>query len=92
MRSWVAAHWTPGDLPGLALLIRLYDATERGQLVRAGELRMWLDSYGLTPKGVQDRRWLPPAVDAAPPAARAPERYRHLAVIDRPEAQGGSRG
>lgn len=61
MASWVAAHWTPTDLPGLRQLIRLYDQVERGEFQRSGELRLQMDTYGITPKGQQDRRWSPPA-------------------------------
>ena len=49
--SWFAAHWTAGDLPGLTMVARLYDACARGELVRAGELRLWLDAYGISPSG-----------------------------------------
>jgi len=58
--SWWAANWTPDDLPGLRLVIRLWDRVNRGDIKRAGELRQWLDSYGITPKGQQDRRWTKP--------------------------------
>ena len=83
MTSWIAAHWTPADLPGLRQLIRLYDQVERGQYVRIGELRLWSDTFGLTPKGRQDRRWLPPREDeraatSAPPLASP---YAHLKVV-----------
>jgi hypothetical protein len=30
MASWVAAFWTPDDLPGLRVVVRLYDQVERG--------------------------------------------------------------
>src|SRR5262245_42053258 len=55
--AWWAAHWIPGDVPGLRVLIRLYDLVLRGQSARAPELRQWLDTYGISPKGQQDRRW-----------------------------------
>jgi len=63
--SWFSAFWTPADLPGLRQMAKLYDVVDRGEkgsLSVAGELRLWLDSYGVTPKGQQDRRWKPPAV------------------------------
>jgi hypothetical protein len=63
MGTWVAAHWTPVDLPGLRQLIRLYDQVERGEFVRSGELRLEMDTYGITPKGQQDRRWAKPVED-----------------------------
>lgn len=60
LRAWFAAHWTPDDLPGLRQLIRLYDQVERGEFQRASELRLQMDTYGITPKGQQDRRWAAP--------------------------------
>jgi hypothetical protein len=32
----------------------------RGDMPRLAELRQLMDSYGITPKGQQDRRWLRP--------------------------------
>lgn len=61
MGAWFAAYWKPEDLPGLRTLVRLYDQVERGEFHRAGELRLQMDTYGITPKGQQDRRWKPPA-------------------------------
>jgi hypothetical protein len=62
--SWFAAHWSPEDLPGLRVVILLYDQVQRGEYVRAAELRLQMDTYGITPKGQQDRRWRrPPNVD-----------------------------
>jgi hypothetical protein len=87
MKSWVAAHWTPTDLPGLRQLVRLYDQVERGEFTRAGELRLAMDTYGITPKGQQDRRWSPPKEEetaAATPTAPTPSsssRYAHLRAI-----------
>lgn len=60
MGAWFAAHWTPDDLPGLRQLIRVYDQVERGEFQRANELRLQMDTYGITPKGQQDRRWARP--------------------------------
>lgn len=84
-RGWFAAHWTPTDLPGLRKVIRLYDATERGELHRSAELRMSMDNYGITPKGQQDRHWQPPKADEpAVPAPTAPSggRFAHLKVVN----------
>jgi hypothetical protein len=77
--AWWAAHWGPWDVPGLCVVVRLYDATERGDFARASEYRMWADTYGVTPKGRQDRRWLPPVDD--PPERSDPDRYRHLRAV-----------
>ena len=80
-RAWFAAHWTPDDLPGMRKVIRLYDATERGELQRSAELRMSCDNYGITPKGQQDRRWVAPR-DAAPEVSKAPDDpYARLHVV-----------
>ena len=68
--AWFAAHWTPDDLPGLRQVIRLYDQVERGEFQRASELRLQRDTYGITPKGQQDRRWARPDAAATPEAAK----------------------
>jgi hypothetical protein len=65
MGAWFAAHWTPDDLPGLRTLVRLYDQVERGEFQRANEVRLQMDTYGITPKGQQDRRWAPPVKEGA---------------------------
>lgn len=56
-KAWWAAHWNPEDLPALRQVIRIYDQVERGEFQRAPELRLQMDTYGITPKGQQDRRW-----------------------------------
>jgi hypothetical protein len=76
MRSWPAAHWTPGDLPALRVAIRLYDQVERGKFPRAAELRMWLDTLGISPKGQQDRRWRAPEHPPKPTAVERSARLR----------------
>jgi hypothetical protein len=82
MGGWFAAHWGPEDLPGLRQVVRLYDQVERGAFQRAGEVRLQMDGYGITPKGQQARRWQPP--DVAPAAARtSPDgRHRKLKVVE----------
>lgn len=82
VRAWFAAHWTPEDLPGLRVVIRLYDQVERGEFQRSAELRLQMDTYGITPKGQQDRRWARPKADEEhPAAATTPTPYAHLAVV-----------
>ena len=66
--SWFAAFWTASDVPGIRQMIRLYDQVERGEFGRAGELRLQMDTYGVTPKGQQDRRWKPPPESVIPVA------------------------
>lgn len=84
--AWFAAHWTPDDLPGLRIVIRMYDEVERGEFTRASELRQLLDNYGITPKGQQDRRWSAPKEESSPSPKRQPasgDLYAHLkAVVD----------
>lgn len=77
--AWWAAHWGPGDVPGVRAVVQLCDAVERGDFARASEYRLWADNYGITPKGRQDRRWLPPVVE--PPEVAEPDRYRHLRPV-----------
>ena len=80
MGAWFAAFWSPADLPGLRQLVRLYDQVERGEFQRASELRLQMDTYGITPKGQQDRRWKPPVVEA-PAAGSSGGRYSHLKAV-----------
>ena len=42
--TWVAAQWTPGDVPGLRVAIRPHDAVLGGRCSRTGELRLWQDT------------------------------------------------
>lgn len=83
MKAWFAAFWSPDDLPGLNHMILLYDQVQRGEFQRSAELRLTMDTYGVTPKGQQDRRWRPP-VKESKPAAVAPGRARYggLRVVD----------
>jgi hypothetical protein len=88
MGAWFAAHWTPEDVPGLRQLARLYDQLERGEYQRHGEYRLSADTYGITPKGQQDRRWIRPIEEAKPsPSPRKPrrasaDRFAHLRVVN----------
>jgi hypothetical protein len=83
LKAWFASHWTPDDLPGLRQLVRLYDQVERGEFQRAAELRLLMDTYGVTPKGAQDRRWVKPPAPVhdseRPETSSAP--YSHLRVV-----------
>lgn len=84
MAAWFASHWTPDDIPGLRQVIRLYDQVERGEFQRASELRLQMDTYGITPKGQQDRRWAAPkpVEEAERQTANAqPGRYAHLRAV-----------
>ncbi len=80
--AWFASHWTPDDVPALRQIVRLYDQVERGEYHRASELRLQMDTYGITPKGQQDRRWAPPKADEQAPAAVASgSQYAGLRVV-----------
>lgn len=81
MGAWFAAHWTPEDLPGLRTVVRLYDQVERGEFQRAAELRLQMDTYGITPKGQQDRRWKAPVEDGKAAAPVKSISRRRLKVV-----------
>lgn len=84
--SWFAAHWTPEDVPGLMIVILLWDQVARGEYQRSAELRLQMDGYGITPKGQDDRRWAKPTAEPDPEKKRASskasaERRRRLRVV-----------
>jgi hypothetical protein len=84
--AWFSAFWDPEDVPALRQLIRLYNEVEKGQFQRHAELRLAMDTYGITPKGQQDRRWQPmPAPEASEegPATQTTvaERRQRLRVV-----------
>lgn len=81
MGSWFASFWTPEDVPGLRQVIRLYDQVERGEFQRASELRLQMDTYGITPKGQQDRRWARPEPPKADEIAGEDSPYGHLRAV-----------
>jgi len=54
--SWWAAFYTPDDLPGLELAVKIYDGVCAGH-IDIGKAVPILDRYGITPKGRQDLRW-----------------------------------
>ena len=74
--AWFALFWIPADVRALRQTIRLYDQVERGRFQRHPELRLMMDTYGVTPKGQQDRRWRPPVEPA--PASPSRGTYEHL--------------
>lgn len=82
--SWFAARWTPDLLPGLRQAVRLYDQVERGEFQRAAELRMTMDTYGMTPKGAAQLHWTPPkdvSAGADPVVTAADDPYAKLRVV-----------
>ena len=84
--AWFAAFWTADDLPGLRQVIRLYDQVERGEFQRHNELRLSMDTYGITPKGQQDRRWK----SADPPTAAGARKRSSSDMRDRLTVVHGS--
>jgi len=80
--AWFASHWSPDDLPALRQIIRLYDQVERGEFQRSTELRLMMDTYGITPKGQQDRRWAKPKQEDTDRVTVAKGgHYEHLKVV-----------
>jgi hypothetical protein len=84
--AWFAAHWTPEDLPILRQIVALYDEIERKQASAAQltQFRQLLDSYGITPKGQQDRRWTRPKAEASKVETEqepAGKLYGHLRAV-----------
>ena len=69
--AWFAAFWTLEDLPGLRIMVELYDKVRSGG-IDSGKLLPYLDRYGVTVKGQQDNRWAPPA-PAEPEAPAVPD-------------------
>jgi len=86
-RSWFASHWAPEDVPGLLLVIRMYDDVLRGSQSKASDrasLHAWMRSYGITPDGQQKLRWLPPKTDEVPssPSQSTKPRRKAAAASD----------
>ncbi len=87
-KSWFAAPWTPDDLPGLRVVILLYDQVERGEFQRSSEMRLWMSDYGITPGGAQARRWKPPESETSAESIpdyfgpRKPDHYKRLRVVE----------
>lgn len=81
--SWFAWFWGPEDLPGIRQMVRLYDRVERGEFQRHAEMRVAMDTYGITPKGHQDRRWRPPQeAKPVPSNTSSDSRWGDLKVAD----------
>jgi hypothetical protein len=84
MGSWFAAHWAAEDIHVLRQVAKLFDKIERNDASSAEmtQYRQLLDSYGITPKGQQDRRWTRPKADEAEPLVENKEgRYGHLKAV-----------
>jgi hypothetical protein len=57
-RSPMATQWTEGDVPALKELAMLRELLLDGKMSVAAEVRLRSDSFGLTPAGRQQRRWM----------------------------------
>lgn len=79
--AWFAAFWTPDDLPGLRQVIRLYDQVERDEFQRSAELRMAMDTWGLSPKGRQTLRWRKAAEAETAQRPSSGKRYGQLKAV-----------
>jgi hypothetical protein len=53
----MATLWAPSDIPALLELAVLREQLMDGKASVAAEVRQRSDSFGLTPKGRQERRW-----------------------------------
>lgn len=86
--AWFAAHWTPDDVPGLRLVIRMYDEVERGASLKAADkasLHTWMRSYGITPDGQAALRWARPKEETPSQPKRSAagaDRYAHLRAVN----------
>ena len=56
MNAWWASFYSAEDLPGLELLVFLYDRVMKEE-IDVTKIMPLLDRYGITPKGRQDLRW-----------------------------------
>jgi hypothetical protein len=54
----MALMWHPSDVPALHELAILRDRFMDGKSSLAKEIRLRSNSFGLTPAGLQQRRWL----------------------------------
>lgn len=84
--GWFAGYWTPADVPGLRLVIKLYDMVERGREDKLPELRLQMKAYGISPEGQMALRWVQPADLEPVPRGKAkgvkPERHAHLKAVE----------
>lgn len=84
-RAWFAAHWGPEDLPMLRYIAALFNRVQGKEATAAerSEFRQLADSFGLTKKGQQDRRWVPPKPEDVPATSTPSDNpYGHLRVIN----------
>ena len=70
--GWWAAFYVPSDVPQLELAIITYDRALRRE-IDVSKVTPLLDKLGLTPKGRQDLRWLPPKGEVEVAGATLPD-------------------
>ena len=92
-RTPMATQWHEGHVPALIDLAILKDRFLDGKHSLANEIRLREDSFGLTPEGMQKRRWVVTTEDAvragtADELAKQRNR-RRLKAVD-PDALAGS--
>jgi hypothetical protein len=70
MNAWWASFYSAEDLPGLQLLVMLYDKVMLEE-IDVTKILPLLDRYGITPKGRQDLRWaqLPAKAESSTPTS-----------------------
>lgn len=85
-KAWWAdgasTQWSPADRESVRQLAYLLHDLERGKVSVAGEVRLRMDSLGLTQKGKRDLRWRigVEAPEGEVPVQR-PSRRDHLRVV-----------
>jgi len=79
--AWYAAFWTPEDLPALRQLARVYDEVEQGATQRHGELRLSMETWGMTRKGQMQNRWRPLTEPVATASPTRNPKARHLRAV-----------
>lgn len=84
-RAWwcdpASLMWSPADRSALEQLATLHHDLERGKISLAGEVRLRMDSLGLTQKGKRDFRWRIVEPAAEKPAAARSSRRGNLRVV-----------
>jgi hypothetical protein len=78
-RDPVTAQWSPADVAYAVDTIRLHAAAPWKM---ANEIRLRMDSLGLTPKGKRDLRWRIAAADDEPEEQRPLATVRRLRAVD----------
>jgi hypothetical protein len=78
MSDPVSAQWSPSDVAYALDTILLHNVMTPGS---ASEVRLRMDSLGLTPKGKRDLRWRLAAADEKPETLQQPATVRKLRAV-----------